>query len=123
VYRFARDVQAPSVEDLAELRERLRKMRDDELVKCYNDCLQARDMDKDELLKLTREEDMETLARRGLVERTEAILITVQTAESATILQQPYEASSGCEAHQLWQPARDDVPAVAVRGGRRCSAT
>jgi hypothetical protein len=61
-------------------------MRDDELVKCYNDCLQARDMDKDELLKLTREEDMETLARRGLAERTEAILITVQTAASATIL-------------------------------------
>jgi hypothetical protein len=36
MYRFARETPALSAEDLAELRERLRKMRDDELVKFYN---------------------------------------------------------------------------------------
>jgi hypothetical protein len=40
VYRFAQDYQALSVQDLAELRERLQKMSDFQLQSWYNDCLQ-----------------------------------------------------------------------------------
>ena len=45
VHRFAQDSQTLSVQDLAELRERLQKMSDFQLQSWYNDCLHMCQLD------------------------------------------------------------------------------
>jgi hypothetical protein len=47
MYRFARETPALSAEDVAELRECLRKMRDDELVKLYKEGLHLCQLNRD----------------------------------------------------------------------------
>ena len=65
---------------------------------------------KDELLKLTRKHSTEELAWRGLVERTEAITITLQTPETVTVLHQPYERHERLKIVSFGKPVEMEMP-------------